>query len=198
MPEVIIPYDEQYIEACFYAWFKNGRPRLRAVNGSHIMKVLPSSEKEGGRKPSITTVRGWMDKYDWESRADALDAELSRKLDIEAIEEKADLYREIAEKGKSVMQMGYDYIKDNKFDTSASAVRAIFGGAEMVAKFGTAADVLLSVGQMSDKQVEKEILRLLGKNDDENMINAELEDVSPDSEDSEAEEEDDDKSDDNT
>jgi len=191
----IIPYSDNYIEACFYAWYKNGRPRLTSANGSHIMKVLPPSPDS--RKPTIDTVRTWMTKFGWDMRADALDAELSRKLDMEAIEEKAELYREIASKGKDVMQMGYDYIKENKFDTSASAVRAVFGGAEMVAKFGTAADVLLSVGQMTDKQVEKEILRLLGKNDDENIIDAESEEVLPSFRDSEAEEDDDTKPDDN-
>lgn len=189
-----IGYEDSYIDSCFYAWFKASRPKLKSASGSHIMKILPPALD--GRKPDITNVRRWMEKYQWEERADALDAELSRKLDIEAIEEKAELYRQIAEKGKDVMQMGYDYIKDNKFDTSASAVRAIFGGADMVAKFGTAADVLLSVGQMTDKQVEKEILRLLGKNEDDNpTIDIEAEDISaPDSD----AEEDDDKQDDNS
>lgn len=190
-----ISYEEAYIDACFYAWFKASRPKLKSASGSRIMQALPANLD--GRKPDIGTVKRWMEKYQWEERADALDAELSRKLDVEAIEEKAELYRQIAEKGKDVMQMGYDYIKTNKFDTSASAVRAIFGGADMVAKFGTAADVLLSVGQMTDKQVEKEILRLLGKNDDDNQsIDAEAEDI-PAADDSEAEE-DDDKQDDNS
>lgn len=198
MVKEILDYEESYIDACFYAWFKASRPRARAVGGSHIIKILPPTLD--GRKPNIVTVSRWMEKYDWDARADALDAELSRKLDAQAIEERAALYKEIASKMERTMNAGYKYIEENGFDTAAAAVRAVFGGAEKFAQFSSAADSLLSIGNMTNQQVEKRILRLLGKNDDENpTIDVEPEDISSvvDATDDSDTEEDDDKQDNN-
>lgn len=172
---IIVPYTPIYIDKCFYEWYKAGRPKFQSLAGGQVLRVLPVDED--GRKPNMSTIRMWMNKYDWESRADALDAQLSLKLDTEAIEAKAKLYDEIAGIGKDVMLRGKAFLDKDGFDTSAAALRAIFGGAELVAKFGTAADMLLSVAQMNDKQVEREIYRLLGKGENENDITAPAEDI---------------------
>lgn len=177
MTSIIVPYDPIYIDRCFYEWYKAGKPKFQSLAGSHVLKVLPPDEN--GRKPEMSTVRTWINKYDWHARADALDAQLSLKLDVEAIEAKAKLYDEIADIGKEVMLKGYEFLKDGKFDTSMSALRAVFGGADLVAKFGTAADMLLSVSQMNDKQLEREMYRLLGKSEEgeDNVVEAESTDV---------------------
>lgn len=167
-------YSDDYKEACFYAWYKDGRNKFSKEGGSYIQRIIPSTDN--GRKPQSITVKKWYHELGWEQRADALDAELSKRLDEEAIAERAKLYTEIAEKGKELLQKGYDYIQENDFDTSASAVRAIGLGAEMIAKFGNAADILLAIHDMSNKQIMSEISKILGQSEDE-TIDADAEDI---------------------
>lgn len=167
-------YSDDYKEACFYAWYKDGRNKFSKEGGAYIQRIIPTAEN--GRKPQSTTIKKWYHEYGWEQRADALDAELSKRLDEEAIAERAKIYTEIAEKGKELLQKGYDYIQENNFDTSASAVRAIGLGAEMIAKFGNAADILLAIHDMSNKQIISEISKILSQSDSD-TIDAELEEA---------------------
>lgn len=168
-------YPETYIEACFFAWYHADRPKLRSLNSTSLMKIIPTAPD--GRRPSLATVRAWQDKYGWELRADAMDAELARQLEVEAIEKKAQKYREIAQMGNDLMKEGYDYITEKGFDTSASAVRAVGLGSEMIAKFGSAADRMLLLGSMTPKQLDALAHKLLGKSESEDDITVEAEDV---------------------
>ena len=127
-----------------------------------------------------------MERFDWQARADALDAEVSVRLDREAIEKRVSVLRDLADTGKTLMDKGVEYIlkNDNPFqDNPSAAVRAIVSGAEMQFKFASQADTLAVISQMSDKQIEKEILRLLGKpNNEDETVDAELEDIPSDTE----------------
>jgi hypothetical protein len=181
----ISDYDEDYIEACFYSWYNAGRPRFQSPNGSHILKFLPSA-KSGG-KPSKSTIKLWMDNFGWEQRADALDAEVSRKLDTDAIEKRVATLRQLALDGKELKDKALDYIRTtpNPFaDNPSAAVRALVAGSEMEFKYAGMADMLANVAQMTDKQIEREIYRLLGKNEDTNVVDAESEDIPSDNDDS--------------
>lgn len=189
-------YDQNYIEACFRIWYQSGAPGLKTSNGkataagAHIMKILPPAPD--GRKPNIVTVDRWIDRYAWRERADALDAEVSVRLDKEAIEERIQTLKILAENGKTLKQKGLDYLNkgDNPFaDNPSAAVRAIVAGSEMEFKYSGAANKLLIISQMSDDQVQKEILRLLGKesqepDNDENTIDAVSEDIPSEDDDS--------------
>src|SRR5215207_5404510 len=165
-----VDYDEHYIEACFRAWYDAGCPQLKTPVGTvpvgsvGIVKVLPFAPD--GRKPNIITVRGWMDKFAWRERADALDAQVSLKLDMESIKKRVAVLKDLAETGKKLKDKGIKYIIENENpfqDNPSAAVRAIGLGAEMEFKYAGAADRLALITQMSDKQIEKEILGLLGK-----------------------------------
>ena len=143
------------------------------------MKFMPPSPD--GRQPSIITIRQWMEKYGWRERAEALDVEVSIRLDKEAIENRISVLKELAKTGETLMNKGLNYIltQENPFaDNPSAAVRAIISGAEMQFKYAGAADRLAIISQMSDKQIEGEILKLLGKpNENENVVDAELEDI---------------------
>lgn len=185
-----VEYDDIYIETCFRAWYDAGCPKLRTGNGTvpvggkQVMKVFPPAPD--GRKPTFMTIRNWMERFDWQARADALDAEVSVRLDREAIEKRVSVLRDLADTGKTLMDKGVEYIlkNDNPFqDNPSAAVRAIISGAEMQFKFASQADKLAIIANMSDKQIEKEILRLLGKpNNDDETVDAELEDIPSDTE----------------
>jgi hypothetical protein len=117
-------------------------------------------------------------KHDgWIERADALDAEVSIKLDREMIQSRADQLRRMAEVGEETMNEGYKYIKEQGFDSAAAAVRAIGLGSDMVFRFAGSADGLVRVLSMTDQQLEKEVAKLLGKDD---FIDAETVDVPAD------------------
>lgn len=170
-------YSEDYKESCFYVWYKAGRPKLGARNGSKIMPLMPVDER--GDKPTLVTVKAWMVDGNWELRADALDAQVSVRLDEEAVASRIDTLRTLAQNGRDLKDIGLDYIKskDKPFDNNPSAaVRAIVAGSEMEFKYAGAADMLANIAGMSDRQLDKELARLLGKNENE-IIDVEAEDV---------------------
>lgn len=173
----IIDYPEAYIEACFYAWYRADRPNLSAPS-KKLLDALPSSPD--GRKPHRFTVRAWRDKYGWEQRADDLDAQASVKLDKEVVDERVKVLRQLARDGEEVKNKGLEYFRntENPFaDNPSAAVRAVMVGMEAQFKYSGAADRLILVSQMTDKQLEREILRHLGKNENE-IIDAQSEDIS--------------------
>ncbi len=183
-----IDYTKDYIEACFRAWYAAGSPGMGnvdgrpSVGGSRVIKSLPPDEN--GRRPNIITVISWMTKYGWRERADALDAEVSIRLDRESVEKRIETLRTLAEAGKNLMEKGLAFITSGASfeDNPSAAVRAVVAGAEMQFKFAGAADRLSAITQMSDKQIEQKLLQLLGKesreveNENEELINATLED----------------------
>ncbi len=185
-------YSEQYIEACFYAWYNAGCPQLRTKTGTtptfgtRIIKVLP--ETEDGRKPNIITVRSWMEKYGWIERADALNAEASIQMDKQVVEKRIATLKSLAEAGETLLKKGLEYLNSaNPFSENPSAaVRAIIAGAEMRFKYEGGADRLTEIMKMSDKQLEAEARRLLGKesselnNENEETIDATLDDIPSD------------------
>ena len=188
----LMEYGEEYIEACFFAWYRAGAPGLTTKNGNpsangfHFMKVIPPSSD--GRKPNIKTVSRWMETHGWRERADALDAQVSIQLESEVIQERIKTLKKLSKYGESLAEKGLQFInKDDPFvDNASAAVRAIIAGSEMQFKYAGQAAVLEKIAQMSDPQLEKEILRLLGKeseetsdNENEN-IEATLEDIPED------------------
>lgn len=112
----------------------------------------------------------------WIERADALDAEVSAKIDTEVIEARVTQLREMAELGKKLMNEGYEHIKANGFDSAAAAVRAVGLGGDMYFKYAAAADYIAKIGTMSNKQLETEIRKMLGRGEGE-IIDGEMEDV---------------------
>lgn len=190
-------YDQTYIEACFFVWYKAGAPGLKTSNGqpsaggAHIIKVLPPDVS--GRRPNIVTVSRWMERYGWRERADALDAQVSIQLDQNAIKDRIEVLKTLAETGKTLMDKGLAFLNaGNPFsDNPSAAVRAIIAGAEMQFKYAGAADRLAAIAQMSDRQIETEILKLLGKesgeptNENEDTIDGTLEDIPNEDDDTE-------------
>lgn len=166
---VIISYDDDYKDACFYAIYQAGFP-----NRKKWVECIPLAPD--GRKPNLATLKQWAENYGWVERADALNAELSKQLDDKVVKERAEAIKHTLEVVKDTMKMGHEYIKEHGFDTAASAVRAIGMGADMIARYAGTAELLLSVPTMSDKQLTKEMLRLLGKNENEEVIDIEAED----------------------
>lgn len=196
-----LDYDQIYIEACFFAWYRAGAPGLKtsngnvSVGGAQVMNSLPAAAD--GRKPNIVTVSRWAERYGWRQRADALDAEVSVKLEQEVIQERIQTLKTLAQNGKTLKDKGLKFISDNDnpfADNASAAVRAIIAGADMEFKYAGQAQILENISGMTNKQLESEILKLLGKeaselNENEDIVDSTLEDIpseddSPDDNDS--------------
>lgn len=147
-------FDKEYREQCFYSWYSAGCP----VN---MRQAVP--ENSNGKKPTGTTLKRWARDDGWRARADAMDAELSIKIDTEIIERKKQDYLEMSNAGREMMKKALDYLKTDGFDTASAAVRAVIGGADMMAKYSRAVEMIDAVLGKTDAQIQKEIYRLLGK-----------------------------------
>ena len=165
---VAIKYSDAYKEACFFVWYQNrGKTKFHANDG------FPPSDD--GKIPSLTTVLKWRNGLGWIERADAMDGEVSRNMEKDAIKMKAEAIKKLAKVAETIVDEGVQFIKENKFDSSSAAVRAILGGAELMARFTGMGELMLSISKMSDSQVEKEFYHLLGKNENEDgIVDAEI------------------------
>jgi len=126
-----------------------------------------------GRKPNIVTIRNWIHDDGWHEHADVLDAELSLKLDKEAIETRARVLKKLAEDGAYMKDAGLTYIRSTPEpfkDNPSAAVRAVVAGSEMEFKYSGMAESLIQISQMNDKQLTKRVMHLLGKNENNDEI----------------------------
>lgn len=183
-------FSDEYIESCFYSWYRAKEPGLGTmgtplINAKLYVKNLPTDEL--GRRPSHLTVVSWMQKYGWKERADALNAEVSIKFDKKVIQERYNDLEKLAKAGKTMLKAGLDYFEKNPnpfADNPSAAVRAIVSASEMIFKYAGAAAKLEAINAMSDRQLEIEIRKLVGteppdedENPTENTIEATLEDI---------------------
>lgn len=168
-------FTDEYKEKCFYSWYENKeKPRQK------MLDALPKDEN--GRTPGYQTIIAWRDNFGWIERADALDAEVSVRVENQLIKKTAKRYEQLAEVGEELMQMARDYLKAQGFDSAASAVRAIGLGGEMVSKYAGMADKISALSGMSNRQLEVFAQRLLGNQDkDENVITAYADDLTEES-----------------
>lgn len=160
-------YTEDYIEQCFFIWYQNNRGKGRL----HLADGLPPSHD--GNVPAITTVQIWRSKFGWDERADVMDAEVSMRLEKEAIEKKAETIKRVIVMLEDAVSEASSHLKEKGYDSSASAVRMLLGGSEELVKLVGTGELLLAVSRMNDNQLTKEFYRLLGK--DDNVIDAEAE-----------------------
>lgn len=155
-------FTEDYIDKVFYIWYRNDRR-----SGKSFINSLP---EENGRRPALGTLKDWIGSRGWVERADALDAEVSMKLDNEIIQERVEMFRQHREIGKELRQKGMTYLNEKGIESDNAAIRAIdLGLATERTSVGMAA-VLDKISKMSDEQLNKELAKLLGKK--EEAINA--------------------------
>lgn len=182
-------YPIDYKEACFYAWYQAGRP------SSRVIEIIPTAPD--GRKPNVQTLAKWMKGGDgwmnWHEHADILDAKLFEKLDKEAVQKRAKLVQQLAADSEKMKNKGMEYLdKEDPFkDNPAAAIRAIVAGIEGQFKYSGMAESLVMISAMTPKQLEKEALRLLGKNENADIIDALSDEVPRDEEDGDSNSQDD-------
>jgi hypothetical protein len=169
-------YTDDYIEQAFYIWYRNNKC------GSHkLINLLPKTD--AGNSPARMVIERWLIERGWKERADALDAEVSMKLDIEVIDERTAMYKRLAEIGREETEMGYTFLKEHGIQKEENALRAISDGTALQQRAVGGAEFLQKVLTMSNEQLDKELLKLTGKTpkmENEFDVDAGVEDITDD------------------
>ncbi len=152
-------YSDQYKEQTFILWYDGNRKISNKFANS-----LPEDEK--GQRPTFKTIEKWRDEYGWMQRADALDGELSRKLQDEVINKRIRMYEEHVEVSNSLIAKGKDYLENHPIDEMADALKAISLGVEIQRVSVGQVELGQKILRMSDEQLNREIYKLMGKSDE--------------------------------
>lgn len=108
----------------FKIWYENNRDVAKTFEN------LPLK----GRPESHYTLYNWIAYWGWHERADALDAEVERKLNAEAVQRKVEMLKRHAVLGKQMQGKGAEYLKNHGVDNSASAIQAVKTGIDVERK----------------------------------------------------------------
>lgn len=161
-------FSPTYIEQIFYFWYSN-----RQLGAQWTNARIPADEQ--GQKANYSTVQRWIEDYGWLERAEALDVEAARKMDNLIIDERISMFKEHAEIGKQIREMGLKFLEEKGLEKDASALRAIADGIQIERSSRGLADALSRIASMDDATLAREISKLLPQ-----AIDAEYEDVTVD------------------
>jgi len=150
-------YTDFYKEQVFLAWYNAGRP----FQAKFIMEALP--EDEHGRKPSMLIFRQWRDDLGWQPRADALDARVIKEAEDTAVQSKILMLKEQAARARKMQQQAEEYLDDEGFDSSSSAVQALIRGGEWEMKTRGMSQALLKILELDNEGLMSETQLLVDK-----------------------------------
>ena len=161
--ELETDYSQTYKDEAFYLWYKNSRMSL-----PELVKILPLDER--GKLPHMQSVFRWKQEADWDQWADSLDAKVSEQLDMTVITERVQMYKKHAEMGEKLSQQGISYLEKSGIESDSAAIRAIVEGIDIESKNRGLADALSRVFAMDEKELDKELRKMLtnksGETDD--------------------------------
>jgi hypothetical protein len=145
---IAIPYVENYIEECFEVWYASGRPQATKFIESDACPV-----DRYNRKPVRRIIEEWVNERGWRERADVLDAQAETKINDKLVALKVHALNKQASQAAAVRQLAFDYLLENGFDSSASAVAAFIKASEM--ELGTlgVSKTLKRLSEMQDDEV---------------------------------------------
>ena len=152
-------YSPHYKESVFALWYDGNRKISQKFANS-----LP--EDENGQRPTFKTIEKWRDEFGWMQRADALDGELSRKLQDEVINKRIKMYEEHVEVSNSLIAKGKDYLENHPIEEMGDALKAISLGVEIQRVSVGQIELGQKILRMSDEQLNREIYKLMGKSDE--------------------------------
>lgn len=168
-------YSDQYKEVIFQLWYDNNKKI-----GGKFSNSIP--DDENGRKPNYQTIENWRDSYGWIQRAETVDAELSRRLQDEAIDKRIKMYEEHVSVSNSLIEKGKEYLVNHPIDDMADALKAISLGVEIQRVSIGQIEMGRKILGMSNEQLTRELNNLLQpKNQNDEFIDADsIEDVKDD------------------
>lgn len=157
MPEHISNrFSHRYQELCYSIWYTNTRPSMPVL----LAKLEPD---EFGRIPEISTLVSWRSTYAWDTRADTADIEVSKQTDRQLVNIRMKMMKRHAEIAQDVAERAYQHLKDVGFDSSTSAVNALFKSIDEEKKSRGMEVALSQVFSLNDDDLQKTMNRLLNR-----------------------------------
>lgn len=147
-------YTPHYKNQCFYAWYASGRQAISRSN-----EYLPKDKYD--RIPSANLVRTWRDEEFWDARADELDAKAELIAEDDLINARVMMLKEQAARGRLLQVQGMEYLEENGFDSSSSAVSAVFRGADLERTSRGISEHLVKMLKMPNDQLALEVQKML-------------------------------------
>jgi len=164
-------FSDPYKEQVFFLWHEGGRKI-----SNKFTNTLP---EENGNKPSPKTIEKWRDGYGWIQRAEVLDSEISQHLQENIINKRVEMYEEHVKVANALIQKGKEFLESHDLKDSSDALKAIALGIEIERNSVGQADIGRKVLKMTNEQLEKELLKLIGQTPpgDDEFIEVEAEEV---------------------
>jgi len=106
----------------------------------------------------------------WLFRADELDAQVNQAADISLVNQKIEMLKRHQAQAAKVESKALDYLLQEGFDSSASAVHALFRGAEEERKTAGFSDLLEKLESMTNNQVRDQIINLIQRASENDQI----------------------------
>ncbi len=160
---VVKTWTDEYERNCFDVWYLGGR----TTHPIQIREMIP--ENPNGKKPSIPIIKNWL-HGSWFFRADELDAKVQLLADENLINEKVVLLKKHQKQAAQVEAKALEYLITEGFDSSASAVQALFRGMEEERKTLGFSDLLEKLDNMTNNQVRDTIINLINRATENNQI----------------------------
>jgi len=151
-------FTDAYIEQCFTVWYSMGQP----TNMQILQDAVPETPE--GRKPGIQMLRQLRDTYGWNERADVLNAKAIEVVEHQLIDQKATMLKRQAEQALQIANLARDHLVENGFDTSSSAVSALFKATEEERIVRGVSEMMIKISKMSPEELMQEAAKLLKRN----------------------------------
>src|ERR1035437_3073515 len=156
MPKHNKEFSHPYKEEIYAIWYTQNRPNMTKLQD--IIKP-----DEFGETPAPGTLTKWRDELQWDVRADTADIEISNHTDREIVKIRMSMMKRHAEIAQDVANMAYDHLKESGFDSSTSAVTALFKAVEEEKRSRGMEVALTQVFSMNDTDLQKTMNRLLSR-----------------------------------
>jgi hypothetical protein len=151
-------FTDAYIEQCFTVWYSSGQP----TNMQILQDAVPETPE--GRKPGIQMLRQLRDTYGWNERADVLNVKAIEVVEHQLIDQKATMLKRQAEQALQIADKARDHLLKNGFDTSSSAVSALFKATEEERTVRGVSEMMIKISKMSPEELMQEAAKLLKRN----------------------------------
>lgn len=149
-----VRYSDTYIEAAFVMWYKMGRPETPEL-------IINLPEDELGRVASQNILQDWIRKYQWNERADLLDAAVTNQVEKMAITEKIEMLNRHAEAGKMMIDKAEAYIKANPISKMNDALKMLVQGVEIESASRGLPSALIKLSEMNDETLTATVNKLI-------------------------------------
>jgi hypothetical protein len=129
-----------------------------------IHDAIPETPE--GSRPGIARLKQMKENNGWIERADALNALAIQKVDNQLVNQKAEMLKRQADQALQIANVARDHLLEHGFDTSASAVSALFKATEEERTVRGISEFLVKISQMPDEDLMKEAAKLLKRSSD--------------------------------